>query len=232
MTLSQIQLEHETGTTNHHRQHTAFAKSNGEIQRIYDGLAPIYRRLNAIEEYVFGTRRLRRQLLEKASGKILDVACGTGENFVFLPKESEVTAIDLSPGMLTRAEQRARALGRHISTRVMDAAALEFPDNSFDTVVSALSTCTFSDPMAVLQEMRRVCKPDGRILLLEHGRSMVGWIGRYQDRRAHHYFQKAGCRSNQEPQENVRAAGLTILSARRSFFGIFHAMEVSPVWTQ
>lgn len=228
MRLDQVQLRPAAGTTDH-QQRAAFAKSTAELRRLYDEFAPGYRRWAWIEDYVFGIRGLRRQLLAKASGKVLDVACGTGENFAFLPQGSEATAVDLSPGMLAQARQRAKALGRDVDLRVMDAAGLEFPDNSFDTVVSTLSTCTFPDPIAALREMKRVCKPDGRILLLEHGRSKVGVIGRYQDRRAYDHFQKAGCRDNQEPQEIVKATGLTILWARRSFFGVLHVMEVSPV---
>jgi hypothetical protein len=64
-------------------------------------------------------------------------------------------------------------------------------------------------------------------LLLEHGRSRVGWVGRYQDRRAHSHFQAAGCRWNQEPRQIVQAGGLEILSANSSFFGVFHTMKVA-----
>ena len=126
-----------------------------------------------------------------------------------------------------RCRRARQELGRPIQTLTMDASALQFPDDSFDAVVSALATCTFADPIAALKEMERVCKPDGRILLLEHGRSRVRWLGRYQDRRAHSHFQAAGCRWNQEPVEIVKAAGLEILSADRSFFGVFHTMEVA-----
>ena len=203
--------------------------SNAEIRRLFDGCARKYRRWCAIGERTVGLRRQRRQLLTRASGRILDVACGTGENFGLLPRESEITAIDLSPGMLAQARQRARSLGRDIDIHEMDAAALAYPDGSFDTVVSTFALCTLSDPMAALREMKRVCKPKGRILLMEHGRSSAGWIGRWQDRRMYRNTGKAGCRMNQEPQQVVRAAGLRILSARRAFLGILHLIQVSPV---
>jgi ubiquinone/menaquinone biosynthesis C-methylase UbiE len=208
--------------------YSGLGKSNAEIQQIYDAFAPQYRRVTWVNEHLFGVKWLRRRLLQQASGRILDVAAGTGENFSLFPESAEITAVDLSPGMLAEAERQAEAMGRVVKTAVMDAAALQFADASFDTVVSTLSTCTFANPVAVLQEMKRVCKPDGRILLLEHGRSRVGWIGRYQDRTAHSHFRQAGCRWNQEPQKIVRAAGLSILSHQRAFFGVFHAMVAAP----
>ena len=202
--------------------------SNARIRCIFDGCAPKYRRWCAIGERAVGLSRQRRQLLERASGRVLDVACGTGENFRLLPRESEITAIDLSPGMLAEARQRAGALVRDIDLHEMDAAALGFPDDSFDTVVSTFALCTLVDPLAALREMKRVCKPKGRILLMEHGRSSAGWIGRWQDRRVDGKTGKAGCRMNQEPQQVVRAAGLRITSARRAFLGILHLIQVSP----
>ncbi|NIN33964.1 MAG: methyltransferase domain-containing protein, partial [Gammaproteobacteria bacterium] len=95
-----------------------------------------------------------------------------------------------------------------VDLHVMDAESLTFADNSFDTVVSALSTCTFPDPIAALREMNRVCKPTGQILLVEHGRSSLRPLAHYQDRNAHaHYEKSAGCRWNQEPDQLVMAAG-------------------------
>ena len=73
-----------------------------------------------------------------------------------------------------------------------------------------------------------MCRPDGQILLIEHGRSTWNWLGWYQDRHAHQMIEQGGCRWNQEPQELVKEAGLDILSAERTLFGIFHTMRVSP----
>jgi ubiquinone/menaquinone biosynthesis C-methylase UbiE len=107
----------------------------------------------------------------------------------------------------------------------MDAQRLEFDDGSFDTVTSALSTCTFPDPLQALQEMKRVCRTDGLILLLEHGHSSMRWLANYQDRHVlQHYQQNAGCRWNQDPLDLVRAAGLKILNNKRFGLGMFHAI--------
>jgi ubiquinone/menaquinone biosynthesis C-methylase UbiE len=196
-----------------------------EIQRAYDRLAPDYSRMTFVERHLFGVDRQRRRLLEGVTGRVLDVACGTGASFPFLKAASQVTGIDLSPGMLDLARRRAERLGLSVDLQVMDAGRLDFADDVFDVVVSALSTCTFPDPVAALREMGRVTRPGGRILLLEHGRSSWGPVGRHQDRTAHRHFATAGCRWNQEPLDLARAAGLTVTAHGRSFLGVFHTIE-------
>ncbi len=201
-----------------------------EIRQKYDRLAPWYDWLEGVSE-LLGVRHLRRELLERASGKVLEVAAGTGKNFRYYPRGSRLTAVDLSPSMLRIARKRAKTLGLHVPLLVMDAAALAFRDRSFDTVVSSLTVCTFPDPVAALREMARVCRADGRILLLEHGRSNREWLGRRQDRRADRHAKAAGCHWNREPLDLVRQAGLRVLAARRPFFGIFHLLEAGPPGT-
>jgi ubiquinone/menaquinone biosynthesis C-methylase UbiE len=198
---------------------------NEEIRRAYDQLAPDYDRMTFVERYLFGVDRLRRRLLDGVSGHVLDVACGSGANFPALRTADHITAVDLSPGMVDIARHKAEDLGLPLDLLIMDAQQLDFADGSFDVVVSALSTCTFPDPVAALREMSRVVRPGGRILLLEHGRSSWGLLGRFQDRGAHRHFETAGCRWNQEPLDLVRAAGLTVTDHRRAFFGVFHAIE-------
>jgi ubiquinone/menaquinone biosynthesis C-methylase UbiE len=171
---------------------------------------------------------MRRQMFSKAQGSILDVACGSGENFRYYQRPGNTyTAIELSPFMLEQARKRAQQLGMNVELRVMDAQQLQFEDNHFDTVVSALSTCTFPDPVAALREMRRVCKPTGRILLVEHGRSSWEPLGRWLDRAAPEQYAEAGCRMNQDPRVSVEKAGLKIVSIKRPLLGVGYLMEVS-----
>lgn len=198
-----------------------------EIQQRYDRCARWYD-LSDILLVVLGVPALRRALLRRASGRVLEVAVGTGKNLPFYPKDCEITAVDLSPGMLEIARRRAARLGRSVAFARMDAEALAFPDGSFDTVVSTLSTCTFPHPVAALREMSRVCRPHGRILLLEHGRSDREWLGRWQDRTAERHARQLGCHWNRRPHELVRQAGVKVLAARHSIFGIFQALEAAP----
>ena len=196
-----------------------------ELQSAYDALAAQYDSKLWFDQYILGVARQRRALMSQARGKIMDVACGTGLNFPMFPVMSEITAIDLSRHMLQMARQKADALQLNVQTRVMDAQQLEFPNGSFDTVASSLSTCTFPDPIRALKEMKRVCRADGQILLLEHGHSSIGWLTDVQDRNVlKHYRQNAGCRWNQDPLDLVNEAGLKILNGRRFGLGMFHAI--------
>jgi ubiquinone/menaquinone biosynthesis C-methylase UbiE len=127
------------------------------------------------------------------------------------------------------ARKRAAKLSVNVSFLLADAEALPFSDESFDTVVSSLSTCTFPDPVAALKEMARVCRPQEKVLLLEHGRSDREWLGRWQDRHADQFAKPLGCHWNREPLELVRKANLKVSEARRLFFGVFHQIEADPV---
>src|SRR6185437_10074371 len=139
-----------------------------EIAQKYDSIAVRYDRVERVAEFLL-LQRLRRSLFERATGDVLEVAVGTGRNLQFYPPTCRLTAIDVSPGMVAIARRRAAELQRRVDFQLMDPTSLHFPDNRFDTVTSSLSTCTFPDPIAVLREMARVCRDDGRILLLEHG---------------------------------------------------------------
>jgi ubiquinone/menaquinone biosynthesis C-methylase UbiE len=200
-----------------------------ELQSAYDEMAAQYEKRIWLDQHLLGVARQRKQLMSRAQGRILDVACGTGLNFSMFAAASEITAIDLSPRMLEIAGQKANALHLNVQVKVMDAQNLEFPDGSFNTVTSSLSTCTFSDPIQALREMRRVCHPDGLILLLEHGHSNMPWLADYQDRNVlKHYHQNAGCRWNQDPLDLVSAAGLRVVSSKRFGLGMFYSIVATP----
>lgn len=195
-----------------------------EISEKYDRFARWYDRVEGIPD-LLGASKLRQQLLRYASGKVLEVAVGTGKNLGYYPRDCRIISLDVSIEMLKLAWQRAAKLSMDVSFLLMDAENLAFPDHSFDTVVSSLSTCTFPNPGAALQEMARVCRPDGRILLLEHGRSDRQWLGRWQDRHADKIAKRFGCHWNREPLTLVKNAGLKISRSRPSFFGIFQRIE-------
>lgn len=196
------------------------------IRELYNDRAQAYQGNEWLLEGVLQGRRLRRRLFRRATGHVLDVACGTGVNFPHLRQATTITGVELSPAMLRFAKERAAKLAIEVELLEMDAANLQFPDATFDTVTSALSTCTFPDPLVVLHEMARVCKPDGQILLFEHGRSSWPWFAWFQERTAQSHYNAAGCRWTQEPQELVRAAGLRVVDAERHLAGVFHTMVV------
>jgi ubiquinone/menaquinone biosynthesis C-methylase UbiE len=197
------------------------------ISQKYDRFARWYDVVEGIPDFL-GVRKLRQRLLRRASGKVLEVAVGTGKNLLFYQHSCRIVGADISIEMLKLGAQRSKELSRDVSFVRMDAENLAFPDNSFDTVISSLSTCTFPNPVAALREMARVCSPGGRILLLEHGRSDREWLGRWQDRRADRHAKQFGCHWNRESLNLVREAGLRVNQAQRVFFGIFHQIEAEP----
>ena len=200
-----------------------------DVRRIYDRIAPRYDLLVGLSEWLV-LRRLRRPHVHRARGRVLEVAIGTGANLPHYEPGVRLTAIDASPAMLGRARRRSRALATACDLVATDAQLLPFEGATFDAVVSTLSGCTFPDPVAALREISRVCRPDGRIFLLEHGRSDRRWLGRWQDRGEARSVATMGCHPNREPIELARAAGLGIVSARRHLLGIVHVIEAVPAY--
>jgi ubiquinone/menaquinone biosynthesis C-methylase UbiE len=201
-----------------------------EIRQRYDQAASWYDWADTLPE-VLGVWWLRRKLLRQVTqttGRVLEVACGTGRNFRFYASATDLVAVDLSQKMLQTARRRARTLGLEVSFAILDGEQLAIRDRSVDTVLSSLTLCTFPNPINALQEMSRVCRPEGQILLLEHGRSRQEWLRRWQDRRAERHVQALGCHWNREPLELVRQAGLQLIWAQRTFFGIIHLIEAQP----
>lgn len=138
-----------------------------KVVRAWDSAAPRYdRSMGLLERYWFSGGR--EWLAARVSGKVLEVAIGTGRNLDYYPANVSITGVELSPGMLAIARQRAAGLGRSVDLYEGNAEKLSFDDETFDTVVCALSLCSIPDPAAAIAEMRRVLKPGGQLLLLDH----------------------------------------------------------------
>ncbi|NOZ04995.1 MAG: methyltransferase domain-containing protein [Chloroflexi bacterium] len=180
-------------------------------QSRYDRIAPFY---DLMEWF---TERARfqewRQLLWSRipAGPVLEVGVGTGKNMPFYPPDAQITAVDLSERMLQRATNRARELGLNVDLRQMDAQQLEFPDDSFDAVVTTFVFCSVPDPVQGLRELGRVVKPDGDIWLLEHVRVNRPIIGPLMDALNPVVVRIVGANINRQTVENVRRAGLEIV---------------------
>lgn len=175
----------------------------------YNRVARFYDLSEALFERRF--KPWREQLWRQARGSILEVGVGTGKNMPYYPRGAKVIGIDLADRMLGRARQRARALGVSIALREGDAQALPFPDNTFDTAVATFVFCSVPDPVRGLRELRRVVKPGGHILLLEHVR-LDGLAGRLMDLLNPLIVRLSGANINRQTVENVKAAGLEVES--------------------
>jgi ubiquinone/menaquinone biosynthesis C-methylase UbiE len=152
-----------TGTAKARPRETAADRQ----KRVWDKSAPSYDKQMAFFEKIWFSGG-REWLGERARGRILEVAIGTGRNLPHYPADATITGIELSPAMLAIARQRAAGLGRDADLREGDAEHLPCGDASFDTVVCALSLCTIPSPATAIGEMKRVLVPGGRLLLLDH----------------------------------------------------------------
>ncbi len=137
------------------------------VRRIWERLAPRYDKdITFFEKVLFAGGR--EWVCSQAKGDVLEIAVGTGRNFALSSPDVRLTGIDLSASMLNIARQRADQLGRQVDLRVGDAQALEFADETFDTVVFTLSLCSIPDDRKAVAEARRVLRAGGRLRLMEH----------------------------------------------------------------
>jgi phosphatidylethanolamine/phosphatidyl-N-methylethanolamine N-methyltransferase len=167
-------FEHEDndfGTDVATRALSVTAVENDFVERVYEKLSKVY-------DVVFGPTLHPGRLVAidrmgiKRDDRILEVGVGTGINASLYPRKCHVTGIDLSTSMLDKARERVQREGlRHVKLLEMDAANLTFPDESFDIVYAPYLVSVVPDPVRVAQEMRRVCKKGGRIIILNHFRS-------------------------------------------------------------
>ncbi|MDP1713318.1 MAG: class I SAM-dependent methyltransferase [Anaerolineales bacterium] len=180
-------------------------------RRRYQRLSGFYDVMEAMAERRF--RPWRDRLWGQVNGaSILEVGVGTGKNMHCYPSRVRVTAIDLTPGMLVHAEKRMQRLGiqSQVDLHLGDAQALGFPDSSFDTALATFVFCSVSEPVLGLREMKRVVKPGGKILLLEHMRSSNPALGRIMDWLNPLVVRMMGANINRQTVDNVRKAGLEI----------------------
>ncbi|MBI4455591.1 MAG: methyltransferase domain-containing protein [Acidobacteria bacterium] len=138
----------------------------------------VYNRYSSVYDLIFGKifhsgREKAPELLQLQPGmQLLDVGIGTGLSLPELPRFCSITGIDLSQKMLNEAKKRLKKLARdNVSLHKMDATRMTFPDDAFDRVLAAYFISTVPDPVAVVREMKRVCKPKGYLLFLNHFQS-------------------------------------------------------------
>ena len=141
------------------------------VERVYERLASVYD-LTFGPTLHAGRLHARERMVIAPNDRILEVGVGTGINASLYPSHCHVTGIDLSTSMLDKARERVARQGlRNIRLLEMDAANLTFADNSFDIVYAPYLVSVVPDPVRVVKEMRRVCRPGGRIIILNHFRS-------------------------------------------------------------
>jgi len=183
--------------------------------RVWEKMAPprYDRDIGFWEKVQFGGGR--EWVCARATGCVLEVAVGTRRNFDFYPAGVTTTGVELSPAMLAIARQHAAELGLDVDLREADAQRLPFDDDSFDTAVCTLSLCEIPDPAAAIAEMKRVLRPGGRLLLLDHIGSSWWPIRAVQRLIEQFTIRATGEHMTRRQLPLVLAAGLEILETER-----------------
>mmetsp|Transcript_7536 Transcript_7536/g.11497 ORF Transcript_7536/g.11497 Transcript_7536/m.11497 type:complete len:267 (+) Transcript_7536:95-895(+) len=201
----------------------------------FQSIADEYDKEIGRDEFFMGINLLRRALLYfHAKGTVLEVGAGTGRNLPYYPKSVDrVVLSDSSDQMLEQAQNKIIKLSesdrRRFAVLLADAAKLDLPDNSFDCVVDTFGLCSFDDPIVVLKEMARVCKPDGKILLLEHGRShSCEGITKYLDNNAERHAKNWGCVWNRDLDAILEKAPLDLQRVDTWHFGTTYYVVCIP----
>ena len=153
------------------------AEIEAHESKLYGEFAPLY-------DKVFGKIFYNRleYVIENLGippgAKVLEVGAGTGTSFPAYPAHCEITGVDLAPDMLARARQKIQENGwSHLKVMEMNALDLKFPDNSFDYVMAFHVVTVVPDPVRMIEEAKRVCKPGGRIVIVNHFTSEVPLLG-------------------------------------------------------
>jgi ubiquinone/menaquinone biosynthesis C-methylase UbiE len=163
--------------------------------------------------------KFRRAVVADSSGRVLEVGVGSGLNFPLYGKQVEtVIGIDPSPHLLAIAHRRADAAGVRAEFLQASATAIPLADSIIDTVVMTWTLCSINDPQAALREMRRILKPDGKLLFVEHGLSPEPVIERWQHRLTPIWCHLAGgCHLDRKMDDLIRSAGFDLTELRTEY---------------
>ncbi len=152
---------------------------NAFVEGVYDKLAKVYDLIFGPALHPGRLRAIQRMDIQPGE-RVLEVGIGTGINLSLYPKHCSVTGIDFSGSMLEKARERAAKGLKHVRLLQMDAADLKFADESFDIVYAPYLISVVPDPVTVACEMRRVCRPGGRIIIVNHFLSANPILGRIE----------------------------------------------------
>jgi ubiquinone/menaquinone biosynthesis C-methylase UbiE len=172
-------------------------------------MAPAYDRMSRGSEEA-GLRELRQGLVGDATGRVLEIGAGTGANLPHYDGIESLIVTEPEPPMLRRLQRSAHEHAPRAQVLRAPAEDLPFEDDSFDTVVSTLVLCGVDDQPRALREARRVLRPGGSLLFLEHVRADDPGLARFQDRMNWLNRLVVGCDCNRPTLTTIEAAGFTV----------------------
>ncbi|MBD9416944.1 methyltransferase domain-containing protein [Pseudomonas sp. PDM16] len=164
--------------------------------------------------------KTRAQVVPMAEGRVLEIGIGTGLNLSFYDaqKVSAIVGVDPAAQMQTLARQRAANIGIPVEMVALELGQIQAADASFDSIVCTFTLCTIPDPLAALQEMRRVLKPGGKFLFSEHGRAPDAGVRAWQNRITPLWKPLAGgCHLNRDIPALLSAGGFHIREVQSSY---------------
>ncbi len=198
-------------------------KNTDIIKHRYNRISSVF---NAMDKLT--PKKLRKEFIQLAQGEVLEIGIGTGVNLEFYPEDVSVTGIDFSPKMLEKARKKADKLTQNINILEMDVERLDFADDSFDTVVATCVFCSVPNPIQGLKEVRRVTKPSGKIILLEHMRSGNEFIGKIMDMLNPIGLHIVGANINRMTMDNIKKAGLELIHQELIMTSIVKKLILTP----
>ncbi|UOQ94010.1 class I SAM-dependent methyltransferase [Halobacillus shinanisalinarum] len=190
------------------------------FSRIYDiAMTPL-------EQAMF--KKVRKTLVNEATGRVLEIGSGTGVNFPHYKKAARVDAIEPNPLMRKQSLKRIKQSQVRIQTYSVQAEKLPFDDNTFDSVVATLVFCTIPDPVQAIKEIQRVSKPEASLFLFEHVRMDHPLLGRMQDGLTPIWLRMCdGCHLNRDTLGLLKSMNVSISRVDSLYRGLFLAIECS-----
>ncbi len=201
---------------------------NNNTRKRYNRIAFIYDLMEAPLEFLrlaSWREKLRSCII---GGRALEIGVGTGKNLPYYPPGVKISAIDFSHRMLSRARKKALQNNLKVEFLEMDAQQLAFPDHFFDTVFATFVFCSVPGPVVGLKELRRVCKPDGRLLLLEHIRPGNPVLGFLFDLVNPLVVRMIGANIDRMTIDNIKSAGWQIKIDQKLSSDIVRWIEAKP----
>jgi phosphatidylethanolamine/phosphatidyl-N-methylethanolamine N-methyltransferase len=191
-----------------------------------------YRRYAPLYDYFFGAilepgrRLMTRRVHALAPASVLEVGVGTGLTLFRYPQDAQVVGVDISPEMLARAERRASRLKQHhVALHLLDAEQMPFADGSFDCVTLPYVLSVTPHPHALVKELRRVCRPGGTILILNHFSGSRFWW--FLERAVRSIADKVGFQSDFSYEEHILAHDWRIASVTEvNLLGLSRLVEI------